>query len=610
MKRRFLCTVCLLSCSSIGGGLAFHSSSSSILKRSIASSQSHKQASLLNQVWDTLSVRRPTGLPSNNNDASSLMIIQEFVTCWNDQTIFDKLPQLFAQDAEWEDFSFSTVCQGRDAIERRLRLMQTAAAAAQWSMLVLDTTSIVATSEQVAFQFRFQESQIKGCAFIKLNDTLDRITHMEWITEPTKKGGEASLKTLSLVSKVLRIGNNNKPELKSIADPSASKDSDRFAAVPKRYFEAWNRRDMTRAVSFFADDVTYDDTAFPVPFTGKDNLRAHLLICADAFPASFTFEVDNVIADKQTVAVKWHVENNGKPLPFTRGRSFYKLSKSAKIVDGIDFVEAAGPVKPGGVALLLDTMGNYLKQEPARLIPIAVWLAYMYIVFLSDGILPGANALVLERRTWEEVINLSLNFFFVAPLLHLPFSPVVHPMLEGVFNLLLSWAAMFAGFLSDERRNKPNLLPMLPMVAGMQFLTSAFLLPFLATRSTEMQGPVAKDELGAIARAFESPLIGLSMGVVGSGSLAWFFFGRMAEFGDLSQRWSTFVDLLSIDRVGSSFLVDLAIFAMFQGWLIDDDMKRRGGEASPNLIAAAKVIPFFGMAAYLTLRPSLPTTKG
>ena len=57
------------------------------------------------------------------------------------------------------------------------------------------------------------------------------------------------------------------------------------------------------------------------------------------------------------------------------------------------------------------------------------------VVFLSDGILSGANALALEERTWDEVRDLSFHFFLVSPLLGLPFSPVVHPILEGVFNL-------------------------------------------------------------------------------------------------------------------------------------------------------------------------------
>ena len=56
-------------------------------------------------------------------------------------------------------------------------------------------------------------------------------------------------------------------------------------------------------------------------------------------------------------------------------------------------------------------------------------------------------------------------------------------MLEGVFNLLLAWAALSAGFLSDER--EPNLLPFGLMLIGMQFLTSGFLLPYLFMRTSE-----------------------------------------------------------------------------------------------------------------------------
>jgi len=72
---------------------------------------------------------------------------------------------------------------------------------------------------------------------------------------------------------------------------------------------------------------------------------------------------------------------------------------------------------------------------------------------------------------------------------------------------------------------------------------------------------------------------------------------------------------LSIDRVGSSFIVDLIIFGLFQGWLVDDDLRRRGivldeGSADGKiqlLRNVAKFVPFFGLAAYLTLRPNLPT---
>lgn len=106
----------------------------------------------------------------------------------------------------------------------------------------------------------------------------------------------------------------------------------------------------------------------------------------------------------------------------------------------------------------LQTLTYKFGNEPIRFVPATAWVAYMYILFVSDGILPGANALAVEHLTWEEVRDLSINFFLISPAPHLPFSPVVHPMLEGVFNLLLAWAALFAGFLSDERVEEAELV--------------------------------------------------------------------------------------------------------------------------------------------------------
>jgi len=370
---------------------------------------------------------------------------------------------------------------------------------------------------------------------------------------------------------------------------------------------------MDAAADLFTEDCCYEDTVFPKPFSGKENLKNHLNVCSDAFPPTFEFIVDDVADGGDTIAAKWHVENDGKEMPFTRGVSIYKASGNL-IQEGFDELEPA-VLKLGGLNLFLTSIKTKLTEEPVRWIPLVCWVAYMDVVFFSDGILPGANALQLEQRTWEEVRDLSLNFFLVSPLLNLPFSPTVHPILEGVFNLLLSWAALFAGFFSDERDDKPNLLPILPIVIGMQFLTSAFLLPYLATRTTEKKNvQVFEEDLSAPARIVDSPFaLGPLLGFMGTGSIAWGALAREADFGGWSERVSSFWQLMSIDRVGSSFLVDLAIFALFQGWLVDDDMRRRGilideGEASA-LRNVAKFVPFFGMAAYMVLRPTFSSRQ-
>ena len=118
-------------------------------------------------------------------------------------------------------------------------------------------------------------------------------------------------------------------------------------------------------------------------------------------------------------------------------------------------------------------------------------------------------------------------------------------------------------------------------------------------------------DLDFVSQAVESRIWALCLTIVGSYSIFWANFGRLTEFGSISERWATFLDLLSIDRVGSSFIVDLFIFALFQGWLIDDDLKRRGVNSTDMTMLrfVAKLVPFFGMAAYLALRPSLPRNQ-
>ena len=133
--------------------------------------------------------------------------------------------------------------------------------------------------------------------------------------------------------------------------------------------------------NLFTEDCYYEDTVFPKPFSGKQNLKNHLLLCSDAFPPSFEFIVDDVADGGDTIAAKWHVENDGKEMPFTRGVSIYK-TKGNLIQEGFDEIEPA-VFKLGAIDLFFTSMKTKLTEEPVRWIPIVSWVAYMYIVFFS-----------------------------------------------------------------------------------------------------------------------------------------------------------------------------------------------------------------------------------
>jgi len=555
--------------------------------------------------------------PDSKNENQQLSPGAKFLNAINDKNIDEAMTFVVDTEGdrneedpinfEYEDTDFPKAWKSPDELERVLRLQSEVG---DNPILVIDHEIYDpdAGKSGVAFHLEGTEKnpeEKKGAAFYELND--QGLILKAFIVRENDKSGETSLKILKLASEIIGATKDSPTgsQISSLEYSSASAPNSLASlTLPEKYFDGWNKRDMKQAVSLFAEDVVYDDTAFPKPLVGKDDLERHLNICAKAMPSSFSFVVDDKIDAGNNIMVRWHVESDSEELPYTRGCSWYTI-EGGKIAKGTDLKEPA-VFKTGGLALFIQSFISKLKEEPVRFVPTAVWATYIYVVFFSDWFF-GLPATSLEVRTWEEVRDLSLNFFLVSPILGLPFAPVVHPGLEGIFNLLLSWAAMFAGFLSDDRKTKPNLFPMLPTVIGMQFLTSAFLLPYLATRSTEDDAvaEIPRDEMTAVIRLADNKILGLAMGFVGSGSVLWGLFARSEDFGDLSTRYASLIDLLSIDRVGSSFLVDLAIFALFQGWLVDDDVRRRGMDPASTLVKAAKYVPFLGLALYLTSRSEI-----
>ena len=370
------------------------------------------------------------------------------------------------------------------------------------------------------------------------------------------------------------------------------------------YFESWNKRDMISAVSVFADDCEYEDTLYPDVFKSKVALEKHLINVASALPSSFLFIIDNlsVAEDKLTVGVQWHLESEGKVLPFTRGASMYVFNAEGYIIKGFDVPEPV--IKSGSISLQILKSAKTIIQEPQRLFAVGAWVFYVWYVFLSD-VAPGPNALTLDPKTWNEVFHLSFNYLLISPVFLPSITPVEHPWLESLFNVVLLYATLFFGFVTD---GKPNNIPilssttsktysnptttdaavtptesegnaMVPTLIGMQLLTNAFLLPYLITRPKPTT-PTITSPLTGIEKAGESKLL---PGIVFGFSMLcvyWLLEGRADVYGSLQERYESFKTLISTDRLSFSFLVDILYFSVFQGWLMDDDYARRVADKS------------------------------
>ena len=357
----------------------------------------------------------------------------------------------------------------------------------------------------------------------------------------------------------------------------------------------------------FTADCEYEDTLYPKKFKGRDQLQTHLYNVAAAVPKSFEFRIDEISCDEKggNVGIQWHVESNGTPLPFTRGCSMYRVNREGLISYGFDVPEPT--LKTGSLSLFILQLASKLIAQPVRVLPLIAWAVYCWSLFISD-IAPGVNALQLDPGTWNEVRDLSLNFWLVLPLLSPDSAPVVHPVLESVFNFVLAYAALFVGFVIDGRASYGNQNRMPPYLFGMQLLTNALYLPYLVTREAESdkRPQTYLLPLSLIETIGESKVTPIVLALIGVLSIGWGWIGR-PEFGDISQRIDSFKSLLLGDRLTFAFLVDVLYFGLFQGWLIDDDARRR--EFNDELAAAlAKYLPFFGLVYYLLRRPKIPLT--
>ena len=230
-----------------------------------------------------------------------------------------------------------------------------------------------------------------------------------------------------------------------------------------------------------------------------------------------------------------------------------------------------------------------------------VWIIYTVYLLLSN-FPPGESLLHITPATLQEVIDLSWNFWFIAPIFIPKTAPILHPILESIFNIVVAWGLLFWGFFIERRGQK---LPMSAFLIGTAFLTNVFYLPWLAVRNPATQIDDSPLTLGE--KITESRLLPSFLTIVFFVSIAWAIFAR-PEFGDLSLRWESFQLILSEDRLAYSFVVDLIFFSLFQSWLVQDDMERRQWN-NAVILWITRLLPFFGLVVYFWFRPSIMTQE-
>lgn len=398
--------------------------------------------------------------------------------------------------------------------------------------------------------------------------------------------------------------------------------------VVRKYFEDYTAGRLDEAASWMAEDVFYDDMAFPEPMRGRERVREHLGKVARSAPEGLGFVVDGMSEGEREVGVMWSVKlDDVDEVPNGRGVSFYRVNEGGLIEFGRDIPEP--PVKGGEATLGILKGAVWLlraaKNPDKKLKPLLLWLtvgAYFALVMLSDW-LPGQPAYNTPPESLQEVVNCSWDFFFVSPVVKRlglpdPFpAPFVHPARLGLFNFVCSWSLLFGGLIASDAKAKSNGVRRVQSFIGIMLLTNVFMLPYVAARQGGDNARAGTEDFGS---GRWLGFVGLFMGV---SSLAWLLFAdpqvggfadRLAElrsafasdrvqfaFGSSLPSFALVHDarLVADDATGCRAVVDVVLYGLVQALLMGDEGERLGEQGRPGW---RKYVPFFGLAAWLIER--------
>ncbi|XP_044488564.1 uncharacterized protein LOC123213235 [Mangifera indica] len=243
-----------------------------------------------------------------------------------------------------------------------------------------------------------------------------------------------------------------------------------------------------------------------------------------------------------------------------------------------------------------------------RVLQLCLWTAeavYILWLFLLP-FAPGDPVWAISSETVNSLLGLSLNFFFILPSMNavgirLIDAPVLHPMSEGLFNFVIGWTFMFAPLLFTDRR-RDRYKGSLDILWGLQmFLTNTFLIPYMAIRLNEADAKNIqrkRSQLGSVMTN-GAPIVGLIGGAVCLISALWALYGRMdGNFGSITDRWDFLISYLGSERLAYAFIWDICLYAIFQPWLIGDNLQNIQTDKA-GIVNNLKFVPVVGLIAYL-----------
>lgn len=194
--------------------------------------------------------------------------------------------------------------------------------------------------------------------------------------------------------------------------------------VIQEFYSSLNDKDSAQLKKLISPDCIIEDTAYYKPLDIK-NTHTYFTRLMEAMGKNVKFAIDEVCQGVEpTVAVMWHLEWNGKTIPFAKGCSFYICSADgeAPLIRKVHIFDES-PLKPGKMALeilnlvtnLFDTLPNiaecFLKNPEALVQSFARFYKFCVKPFLVPLLAYYTHFWSYVAQGLTMVLNILYNIF-------------------------------------------------------------------------------------------------------------------------------------------------------------------------------------------------------
>ncbi|KAF5182506.1 Nuclear transport factor 2 (NTF2) family protein [Thalictrum thalictroides] len=190
-----------------------------------------------------------------------------------------------------------------------------------------------------------------------LTRTLTRVYYSNQKSLIAKKRNSKTLITHPSINQTTRIA--------ALSEEKAVVSIDSASDIVRNFYSGINNHDLGSVEDLIAEKCVYEDLVFPQPFVGRKAILKFFKKFTDSISKDLQFVIDDISnEDSLAVGATWHLEWKGRPFPFSKGCSFYRLevvNGKKQIIYGRDSVEPS--IKPGETALVAIKGVTWLLQR-------------------------------------------------------------------------------------------------------------------------------------------------------------------------------------------------------------------------------------------------------